>query len=127
MPRTNTEDITAYAHCPNPRCDGHAQRQVPAQRLTVEHTYVEQGGDMPGIEKSQVYIQADVDCIVCGRVCEVTDQERISYAPLSGKDPLGLLTYKPPEIEMEPVRAGKPDPEYIARLERELEIAREAA
>jgi hypothetical protein len=98
MARTSTEQVSALAHCPDPRCEGHTQRQVQALRSTVEHTYVDLGGDSPGVERSQIYLHADETCPECGRLCEITDQQRVSYAPLSGKDPNGLLQYKPPEL-----------------------------
>lgn len=97
MPRTKEESIMALAHCPNPRCEGHTQRPVDAVRKTVEHTYVDLGGDSPGVERSQIYIEANETC-ECGLACEITEQPRISYAPLSGKDPNGLLQYKPPVL-----------------------------
>lgn len=116
--------VSALAHCPDPRCPGHTQREVDAMRNEVQHTYVSLGGDSPGIERSQVYLTADEKCPYCDTQCEITDQPRISYQPLSGKDPNGLLEYKPPDVPRTP---GKADPDYIARLERELDIARAAA
>lgn len=98
MPRISEVEITAFAHCPNPRCEGYTQREVPAISRTVEHTYVEKGGDMPGVETSQVYIHpCDEElCPSCGKTCEITDQRRVRYDNLSGHDPNGLLAYTPP-------------------------------
>ena len=96
MPRIYEKEITALAHCPNPRCEGYAQREVKAIERTVEHTYVEQGGDMPGVERSMVYLSADESCPVCDKTCEITNQRRVHYDNLSGHDPDGLLQYKPP-------------------------------
>lgn len=102
MPRTLTATIDAYAHCPDPRCPGYSQQPVKAVQSTVEHTYVDSGGDMPGVEKSQVYLafeeQTDETCPDCGRQREVTDQKRKTYGALSGHDPNGLLQIKPPEL-----------------------------
>jgi hypothetical protein len=100
MPRVTDQEITGYAHCPDPRCDGYRQEQVPAIRQVVEHTYADSGGDMPGVEKSQVYIRFVDDSqslCGCGREREVTDQQRIVYQPLSGHAQDGLLAFKPAE------------------------------
>ena len=102
MPRVQTVEIEAYAHCRNPRCAGYSQEKVKGVRETVEHTYVDSGGDSPGVEKSMVYIKAasadDIACPTCGESREVTEQQRRVYAPLSGHAQDGLLAFKPPEI-----------------------------
>jgi hypothetical protein len=50
---------------------------------------------MPGVEKSQVYIEfadeGDAACRSCGAQRSVTDKPRPTYQPLSGHDPNGLL------------------------------------
>lgn len=68
---------------------------------TVEVTYVDAGGDMPGVQNSHVTFrfadEADSPCGTCGHPREVSDQKRRVYQPLSGHDPNGLLHIKPPE------------------------------
>lgn len=107
MPRTQTEDITAYAQCVDPRCEGYKQDPVDAVRETVEHTYLDSGGDMPGVEKSQVYVrfadESDTACPTCDRARDISDQRRVVYQPLSGHAQDGLLAYKPPELPEVPV------------------------
>ena len=102
MARTTTIETTAFAHCANPRCDGHTQTEVPAVKDTVEHTYIDSGGDMPGVEKSQVHYRFanddDASCPVCDGPRDLTDQRRVRYENLSGKAQDGLLQYKPPEL-----------------------------
>lgn len=102
MPRTHTTEITAWAHCRDPRCPGYTQAEVQGFRDEVEFTYVDNGGDSPGVERSSVYIrfadQTDVPCPECKQTREVTDQKRRVYQPLSGHAQDGLLQYKPPEI-----------------------------
>lgn len=96
--------IDGYAHCTNARCPGYQQVEVPLVRTVTEHRYVDSGGDMPGIEKSFVRFRfandADRHCPHCStkdkkihRDCG--DEPRPSYDPLSGKDPMGLLSIKP--------------------------------
>lgn len=102
MPRTTPEDIIGQAHCRNPRCVGYSQQEVKAVKETVDHTYADGGGDMPGVEKSMVYFRFadpdDIPCPECRQDREVTDQKRRVYQPLSGHAQDGLLQYKPPEL-----------------------------
>lgn len=104
MPRVTETIVDGWAHCVNPRCDGSPQQPVQAIRQVVEHTYVEGGGDMPGIEKTHVYLRfsdpADGPCPTdgCGLAREVSDQKRRRYENLSGHSQSGLLEYKPPEF-----------------------------
>lgn len=105
MPRTLTTEIEAFAHCRDPRCAGYLQEKVKGVREVVEITYVDSGGDMPGVEKSMVYIrfqdETDIDCPTCGQAREVTEQKRRVYQPLSGHAQDGLLQYKPREFPVE--------------------------
>lgn len=102
MARVSHDKITAFAHCPDPRCPGYSQAEVQAVRDTVDHTYVDSGGDMPGVEKSQVYFdfvdESDAVCPTCSRPRELSDQRRVTYAALSGHSQAGLLNIKPPEV-----------------------------
>lgn len=99
MPSTTEAPFTGYAHCNSPRCPGHNQEKVEGVRVETFHTFVERGGDLPGIESSQVSLRfADEDvraCPHCGRNREITDQTRKRYAPLSGHSQDGLLGAPP--------------------------------
>ncbi len=95
VPRVSKTPIEGFAHCRNARCAGYGQEKVSAERVLSEWTYVELGGDMPGVEKSQVYVefvdQGDAPCPHCGVDRVVTDKPRPTYQPLSGHDQNGLL------------------------------------
>lgn len=143
MPTVTETPIDGYAHCTQPRCRGNQQEPVKALRVDTSTTYVELGGDMPGVERSHVQFRfADpelIKCPFCGTDREVTDQARISYAPLSGHDPLGLLDVRPfdPRLQREIVQEAREqgvDPEkeqlreqneylqgVLARLEDQIE------
>lgn len=91
------EQVKAYAHCRNAMCPGYGQQQVDAVRTTVAYTYGDNGADMfkSMVERSVQTIDFaspdDVPCPHCGQARDVTDQERPSYQPLSGHDPMGLV------------------------------------
>lgn len=97
MPHETTTAASLLAHCADPRCVGNAQTAVRGTRRTVSYTYGDLGGDanMPGIERSMDYLefadQADAVCPTCQGPRVLTDQRRVSYAPLSGHSPDGLL------------------------------------
>ena len=108
MPRVREEQIEGWAHCPDPRCTGYSQESVRAVRVITETTFVENGGDLPGVERSFQHVtlidEGDRQCRSCGKAREVTDQKRRVYAPLSGHDQNGLLkfggfdpAYQPPK------------------------------
>lgn len=88
--------ITGYAHCPNSRCPGTRQEAVKAIRRTTAFQYTDNGGDMPGIEKTTDHFlyadeQTDAGCKHCERTRELTDQVRPIYESLSGHPQNGLL------------------------------------
>jgi hypothetical protein len=100
------ELIQAYAHCHNPLCVGYGQESVDAVKITTSKTGADFGADGPAarlVETSWDEIvlpleaeqspQADParTCGHCGQPREVTTQERPSYDPLSGFDPMGLV------------------------------------
>lgn len=96
MPRVREETITGFAHCPNPRCEGYAQEQIPAVKTITEFTYKERGGDIGGVETSTVDVRAAAEeqrLCACGLTREVTDQPRKRYAPESGHSQTGLLEF----------------------------------
>lgn len=95
MPTVTEMPVKGYAHCRNPRCAGSKQQAVDAIRIEDSYTFVERGGDLPGIETSQIrHVFANEDdrpCPVCSLPREVTDQARPSYENLSGFAQDGLL------------------------------------
>lgn len=95
MPTVKETPVKGYAHCSDARCPGSNQERVDAVKVVTEHTFLENGGDLPFVEKSFEHFRfADEDarvCPGCGRSREVTAQQRPSYAPLSGFDQRGLL------------------------------------
>jgi hypothetical protein len=125
---TETPVERAFAHCPQPRCPGNAQEPVEAVKRETAHTYRERGGDGPGIESSWVTLafahEADVACPHCGHARDVADQQRKTYAALSGHDPMGLLgaprfdAKKQNEVRQELQSQGV-DPEKVA-LEQQV-------
>lgn len=98
MPTVQEQPIQGWAHCADPRCAGNKQEKVQAVRRIVGISYLESGGDMPGIEKSSEHIlfadEADGTCGVCGKHREVAAQERPFYPALSGHPQDGLLKIK---------------------------------
>lgn len=91
-------EVQAFAHCTNIFCPGHDQVPVTAIRQELGYTYLENGGDLPFVEKSTVSLEFanpdDVQCPSCERVRELSDQPRVDYENLSGHDPRGLVGIK---------------------------------
>lgn len=85
----STEVVDGFAHCPDPLCDGYRQQEVRAIREEVGQSYTENGGDMPGIERSSVYLRFEASdeqpCPTCDRDRELSLTERKRYQPLSGQ------------------------------------------
>ncbi len=92
------DEVTAFAHCGRPTCEGHDQQPVKAIREEVGYTYLEGGGDLPHIEKSSVQLRYVNDedrlCPFCERARELTENMRAEYQNLSGYDPNGLVGIK---------------------------------
>jgi len=88
MPTVTESPIEAYASCHNGRCAGYKQQPVQAIRTLTEFSYVDFGGDVPGIERSTDLIrfadEADEPCPVCGEPRLVSDQVRPIYPNVSG-------------------------------------------
>lgn len=129
MPALTETPITAYAHCRDARCPGYQQQEVQAVRVETGWTYGENGGD--GVfthmqEKSSVEFRfaddAEAPCPVCTVPREVTGDARPSYQPLSGFDPLGLLSVPKFDAAAQvPVDIrGETDEEMEARLRAEI-------
>lgn len=72
------EPVFVYVHCYNGACPNYHnlqanldfERKVPGIREETQYTYVDRGGDMPGIENTHVswHVQdeADAKCSECG-------------------------------------------------------------
>lgn len=107
MATLTTTELQAYAHCRDPRCAGTEQQPVPALRHLSEWTYVENGGNMPGTERSTAILAfadepTDAPCPTCSKPRELSEQERPYYTPLSGHRQDGLLHVKSFDASQQP-------------------------
>lgn len=114
MPTETQVTVAAFAHCPDPRCEGGDQEPVQAIQRTVEVSYLDVGGTLPGIDHSHDYLnfvdEAQAPCPVCSRHRELSVQERPVYMNASGQDPMYLLR-----------RAGETD-KKVQSLQHDLEL-----
>src|SRR4029079_919428 len=86
-----------YVSCIDPRCPGYEQRPVRVVERTVSFTYQDNGGDgaipQTAIERATVdIVQTDATCEHCGKPVIFAAVERPEYAPVSGQDPLEILS-----------------------------------
>lgn len=120
MPHVVTEKVQAYAHCPNARCVGYLQEEVPAERVETNYLYTDNGGDLPGVERSNSHFRwpdgVDVSCPGCGGLRELSASPRPSYQPLSGYDPMGLLG----AAKFNPAKVNTEADARVAALEAQL-------
>lgn len=120
MPTVTHVEQTAYAHCGTPTCPGSRQVEVQGVRRETSYMFTENGGDIPGVERSVVEWtfadEADRACPTCERPREISNQLKPSYDPLSGFDPMGLLTVDP----FDPSRRNTVEDEKVAELEAKL-------
>lgn len=107
MPTVTEQPITGLAFCVDGRCPGYNQEPVPALKRTSEFSYLELGGDLPGIERSssQVLFVNDDDavCALCGKPRMVSDQERPEYPNTSGQDPMAIFNREGSAAQMRDV------------------------
>lgn len=98
MATLTTTTVPAFAHCRDPRCPGVEQEPVDATRHLTEWSYVDNGGNLPGVERSTaIFVFADesqAPCPHCGTDREVSAQKRPNLPPLSGHRQDGLLYVK---------------------------------
>lgn len=98
MPTVTEVPVEAYAFCMDARCLGYKQEKVPAVRTHTDVTYLDMGGDMPGIEKSFDSVrfadETDAICSHCEGPREISEQLRPEYPNISGHDPMGLFEFK---------------------------------
>ena len=127
MPTAVDEQVQGFAHCVDPRCPGHNQQAVPAIRRETSYTYVERGGDAPGIEQSHVQAvfadEADSVCPACNGQRDISLDPRPQYDPLSGFDPNYLASGGAQPFD--PTVVNSPADEEVAALR--AEVARLAA
>lgn len=118
MPTVTETPVRAYAHCVIPVCAGYRQAEVDAVRTETAYTFADNGGDLPGIERSNMRLSfADEDdqaCPSCGGARDLSEQARRSYDPLSGHDPNGLLKFGPFE-------GVQPKDDRVAELEAKVD------
>lgn len=95
MPNVVEKTVKAYAHCVRPTCPGTLQEQVEAVEVLTEYMFTDNGGDIPGVERSKYEHRfvdaADEECTHCGGRRELTDKPRRLYENLSGHPQDGLL------------------------------------
>lgn len=107
MPTVTEESVTGLAFCIDGRCPGYEQQPVEAVKRTSQFSYLELGGDLPGIERSseQVFFvnEADAVCALCGKPRLVSDQERPEYPNTSGQDPLAIFNRQGAAAQMREV------------------------
>jgi hypothetical protein len=88
MPTVTETTIDGYASCRDARCAGYRQEPVRAIRTLTEFSYVDLGGDVPGIERGTELLRfddlGDEPCPVCGEPRLVADQVRPVYPNISG-------------------------------------------
>jgi hypothetical protein len=89
MPLVTETLIDAWASCANGKCAGHKQERVQAIETETQFSYIDLGGDLPGIERSTTVLRfndlADAQCPHCGEPRFVTDQVRPIYQNISGQ------------------------------------------
>jgi len=95
MPVVTETEIPGYVSCRDPLCQGFKQRKTTVTRRAQEFRYIEDlKGDIPGVERTAVdIVHRDDPCPVCDGPQVFSDQERPEYAPISGQDPLALVTH----------------------------------
>lgn len=121
QPPTITETtVLAYAHCPDPRCQGVKQEQVQAVRTLTEWTFASRGGgDDPGglgnvflpmIENSQEHWRfvdaGELECAHCGTARELSSAPRPSY-PIQVGGANALIRLQDMGLQFDPERQEK--------------------
>lgn len=119
MPTEVTVEVVAYAHCPNPRCAGYQQEEVAARQTEESWSYAEQGGDLPGQERSFVRLffindgregRPDELHCKCGLVRELSATPRRQYRVEGfSHDPMALLDIDP----FDPKKQASQDEELV--------------
>lgn len=96
MPQITEATVDGFCHCRDARCDGYSQQPVQVVRTVRDEFYTDNGGDVPGTERSFTYVsfadQDDIPCPSCGEDREASEQSRPSYQALTPYGQKGLLT-----------------------------------
>jgi len=104
MPQVIETTIEGYVSCPDPRCPGYQEERMPVLRREALYMREEFGGDIPGVDHSTVTVpdETAIDpatgelrippCPHCGKHRLASEGPRPEYAPISGQDPLALLS-----------------------------------
>jgi hypothetical protein len=128
MPTLIETPIRGLASCHNSRCLGYKQEPVDAIRVVTEFSYVDLGGDIPGVERSSEMFRfadvADAQCPVCGEPRLVSDQTRPIYQNISGQaqDHLANLnsgSERVRELELQAARSDAQMAQMQAAMERQ--------
>lgn len=131
MTMVKEDTVQAYAFCQNAQCLGYQQEPVQGIRTVTEWSYLDLGGDMPGVERSTQTVrfadEAEAVCSHCDSPRAISEQVRPEYANISGHDPMGLFEFKGKtegeirelrhQREIDELKSG----ERMAALERQIE------
>lgn len=117
MPVVTEQPIKAYAHCVKPVCVGTFQEEVDAMRVETGYLFSDNGGDIPGIERSKVEARflhdEDSTCPHCGSHRDLSLTPRPQYEALSGHPQDGLLGL----ARFDPGKTSTADDETRAEVE----------
>lgn len=122
MPVVTENKRVLFAHCPSPLCANYRQQEVEGVVVETSYMFTDNGGDIPGIERSVEdlrWVDDDqAECSECGRRRELSTSPRPSYDPLSGHDPMGLVNGTVPPYD--PGKVNTPEDERFAELQAQL-------
>jgi hypothetical protein len=94
MPTQTEMLVDAFASCRDARCPGYEQQPVQGRRVHTSFSYVDNGGDWPGEERSVDHIffvdGEEPPCPFCGKPMFISEQERPEYVAISGQDPMRI-------------------------------------
>ena len=95
MPTVTETTVDGWASCRDGRCPGYKQEPIQVVETLTEFSYVDLGGDVPGIERSTMLIRfadpRDEACEHCGGSRIAADQVRPIYPNVSGQPQDALL------------------------------------
>jgi hypothetical protein len=88
MPAVVQNIVDGYVSCRDGRCPGYKQEPCQVKVTETQFSYMDLGGDIPGIERS-TYVwtfadEDDIPCPHCGQPRMCSEQERPIYPNVSG-------------------------------------------